>query len=216
MSNHRWAGDARRPLVLRAGVALVITLAVLVVPAYFDTATYHRVYNPRVYDQDWGRLLRVMGYWPTWLAVALALWLHERQGDAAAANRRFWLLVGSPAIAGVLCEALKLVIRRARPDVGAGEWVFREWSDRPFSTAGLATPSSHTMVAFGALIMLARFFPRARWLFWVLAWGCGATRVLARAHYVSDVTFGALLGWAVAWGLWMQWGKPMQNPNHSA
>jgi hypothetical protein len=49
-------------------------------------------------------------------------------------------------------------------------------------------------------------YPRARWVFYVLAWGCGATRVLSHGHYLSDVTFGALLGWAVGWGVWMQWG----------
>jgi membrane-associated phospholipid phosphatase len=40
-----------------------------------------------------------------------------------------------------------------------------------------------------------------------MAWGCGLTRILARAHYVSDVTFGALLGWAVAWGIWIKYGQ---------
>jgi membrane-associated phospholipid phosphatase len=38
--------------------------------------------------------------------------------------------------------------------------------------------------------------------------GCATTRVMAHAHYLSDVTFGALLGWAVAWGLWMEVGRP--------
>lgn len=197
----------KKPLALRAGVALAITLAFLVVPALADTWTYQHVWNPKVYEQDWGRLLRVMGFWPTWLAVALAVWLVQREHDAARAKRSFWLLAGSPAVAGLLAEVMKLVIRRERPDSGAGEWVFRDWSDHPFSTSGLATPSSHTMVAFGAATMLARVFPRARWVFYVLAWGCGVTRVLAHAHFVSDVTFGALLGWAVAWGMWIQWGK---------
>jgi len=44
----------------------------------------------------------------------------------------------------------------------------------------------------------------------VLAWGCGATRVLSHGHYLSDVTFGALLGWAVGWGMWMEWGPKTQ------
>jgi membrane-associated phospholipid phosphatase len=60
------------------------------------------------------------------------------------------------------------------------------------------------MVAFAAATIMARLFPRARWVFYLLAVGCAATRVMARAHYVSDVSFGALLGWAIAWGIWMQ------------
>jgi membrane-associated phospholipid phosphatase len=66
------------------------------------------------------------------------------------------------------------------------------------------------MVAFGAATMLARMYPRGRWVFYVLAWGCGATRVLSHGHYLSDVTFGALLGWAVGWGVWMEWGPKTQ------
>jgi membrane-associated phospholipid phosphatase len=54
--------------------------------------------------------------------------------------------------------------------------------------------------------MASRIFPRLRWMFYALAWGCAATRVLAQAHFLSDVTFGAVLGWAVAWGLWIEWG----------
>jgi len=112
-------------------------------------------------------------------------------------------------LAGLLCEVMKLVIRRERPDVGAGEWVFRSWSDHPFSSAGLATPSSHTMVAFGAATMLARMYPQARWVGYVIACGCAATRVLSHGHFLSDVTFGALLGWAVGWGVWIQWGREL-------
>ncbi|MFI5231706.1 MAG: phosphatase PAP2 family protein, partial [Gemmatimonadales bacterium] len=59
-----------------------------------------------------------------------------------------------------------------------------------------------------AATMLARMYPRARWVFYVFAAGCATTRVMAHAHYLSDVTFGALLGWAVAWGVWLQWGVP--------
>jgi membrane-associated phospholipid phosphatase len=138
--------------------------------------------------------------------AALALWLHRRQVDAALARRQALLLALSPAASALLCEVLKLLIRRERPDVGAGDWVFRAWSEHTFSTSGLATPSSHTMVAFAAATLAARLFPRVRWVLYALAWGCAATRVLAHAHYLSDVTFGAVLGWAVGWGMWIEWG----------
>ena len=38
------------------------------------------------------------------------------------------------------------------------------------------------------------------------------TRLIAHAHYLSDVTFGALLGWAVGWGVWMEWGFNDRKP----
>lgn len=204
-----WDNYGQRPLALRATVALAITLAFLLVPAVADQWVYLHFHHKHLYDLDWARLLRLMGWWPTWALLALTLWLHERGSapTAAMAKRRALLVAGAPAVAGILCEVLKLVIRRERPDTGAGEWLFRAWDDRTFSTAGLATPSSHTMVAFAGATLAARLFPRARWVFYGLAWGCAATRVLAHAHYVSDVTFGALLGWAVGWGLWIELGR---------
>ena len=201
-----WKAYSRAPLVMRATMALVITLAFLVVPSFADHWAYDHLYIAKVYDRDWAMALRACGTLYVWIPVALILWLVQREQNAAAAKRQAWFVLGSPVLAGLVCEVVKLLIRRERPDVAHGDWVFRAWSDHPFSSAGLATPSSHTMVAFGAATMLARLFPRARWVFYVLAWGCAATRMLSHAHYLSDVTFGALLGWAVAWGIWIQWG----------
>jgi membrane-associated phospholipid phosphatase len=199
-----WKAYSRAPLAIRATVALVITLAFLAVPAFGDQWAYTHLHIERVYDRDWAMALRAVGTLYVWIPVALILWLVQREQNPAAAKKQALFVLGSPVLAGLLCEVMKLLIRRERPDVAHGDWVFRDWGDHPFSTAGLATPSSHTMVAFGAATMLARLYPRARWVFYLLAWGCGATRVLSHGHYLSDVTFGALLGWAVGWGLWIQ------------
>jgi membrane-associated phospholipid phosphatase len=206
MSYTGWSRYERVPLALRATIALAITLVFLVVPALGDQWAYANLYIPKVYDHDWAMALRAAGTLYVWIPVVLILWLVQRVNDAARAKRSAYLLLGSPVLAGALCEVMKLVIRRVRPEASGGEWVFRAWSDHPFSSAGLATPSSHTMVAFGAATMLARMYPRARWVFYAIACGCAATRVLSRGHYLSDVTFGALLGWAVGWGIWIQWG----------
>jgi membrane-associated phospholipid phosphatase len=207
MSYDGWKSYSRAPLAVRVAVALAITLAFLVIPALGDQWAYAHLYQAKLYDHDWAMALRATGTLYIWIPVALILWLVLRETDAAFAKCRALLVLGSPVLAGLVCEVMKLLIRRERPDVDAGNWVFRAWSDHTFSSAGLSTPSSHTMVAFGAATMLARLYPRACWVFYVLAWGCGATRMLSHAHYLSDVTFGALLGWAVGWGVWIQWGR---------
>ena len=207
MSDGAWKAYARAPLAVRATVALAITLAFLVIPAFGDQWAYAHIYQANVYGHDWAMALRACGTLYMWIPVALIFWLVQREQNPAGAKQNSLLVLGAPALAGLLCEVLKLVIRRERPNVDAGNWVFRAWSDHPFSSAGLSTPSSHTMVAFGAATMLARMYPRARWVFYPFAVGCAVTRVMDRAHYISDVTFGALLGWAVGWGVWMQWGR---------
>ncbi len=60
----------------------------------------------------------------------------------------------------------------------------------------------HGAVAFGAAFMLWRLHPRAAPVWMALACGCGATRVLSRAHFVSDVVASAFVGFGVAWALW--------------
>lgn len=173
------------------------------VPMLADRYMYDHWHNPGVYDQEWGRLMRVMGWWPTWATMALALWLTQRWADRARAALHAKALVLAPAVAGLVCEFLKLVVRRERPEINAGDYGFRPWDIRPFDTAGLAMPSSHTMVAFAAATVLARIYPGGRWVWYTLAAGCAATRVLAHAHFLSDVTVGALLGWSAGWGTWI-------------
>ncbi|MFI5311155.1 MAG: phosphatase PAP2 family protein [Gemmatimonadales bacterium] len=195
---HIWnAGLATRTAWLLGFVILFAGI-----PMLADKWVYDHFYRANLYDQDWARLLRVMGFLPTWIIAAYAMWLQTRVADPARAKRRAWYLVLAPTAAGIGAEVLKLLLRRERPEANAGLYEFRLWSDQPFSTAGLALPSSHMMVAFGAATALGRLFPRASWLWITLALGCGATRVLSRAHFLSDVMLGGLMGWSIGWGVW--------------
>ncbi len=197
----------RAGLIARTMWLLVFIAVFTLVPMLGDRWAYDNLHNPRIYELDWGRLLRQMGWWPTWIVGSLALWLTQRGANAALARWNALYLLVAPAVAGIVCEILKLSIRRVRPEINDGDYGFRPWSDEPFSTAGLATPSSHTMVAFGAATALARIFPGAQWLWYALAAGCAVTRILAHAHFLSDTTLGALLGWSVGWGVWIAMKK---------
>jgi membrane-associated phospholipid phosphatase len=194
----QWGGGTAQRTLWLIGCVLVFGA----LPMLADKWVYEHASHRNVYDLDWARLLRVMGFAPTWGVAALAMWLHERSEAAERAAARAWYLVTATLAGGLLAEILKLLLRRERPEVNDGFYSFRPWSDHPFSSSGLAWPSSHTMVAFAAATAMARLFPRARWVWYALAAGCGVTRILARAHFFSDVTLGMLFGWCVAWGVW--------------
>jgi membrane-associated phospholipid phosphatase len=186
---------------------LAITIVATLAATFVDTWTYQHFHDPRVYERDWGRLLRVMGFLGTWLALAISVRLIEGP-DAASrprARRRANLLFWSAALGGAGAEILKLLLRRERPAVHEGLYGFRPFDERTFSTSGLAFPSSHTMVAFAGAAMLARLYPRARWVGYTLAVGCAVSRVLSRAHFVSDVVLGAGMGWLAAWAIARRW-----------
>lgn len=196
-------GGAWTPAWRALGWTTLLFLAACLV----DTWVYHNIENPKVYERDWGRMLRVMGFLGTWLALAFAVALQEggELTRRALAKRRAVLLFFSAALGGLLAEVLKLLFRRERPEIHDGDYGFRAFSERTWSTAGLAMPSSHALVAFAGAAMLARLYPRARWVGYTLAAGCGVTRVLAHAHFLSDVVLAAGLGWIVAFALSRRW-----------
>jgi len=211
------------PIAIAALMAVALALATLL-----DPWAWAHIVRPDIYESDLGRMLRIQGFFPLWIAVSLAIALVDRGRDgvgiAEPAGRRpagtepvaprpAWyargaLVVASPAVAGLLGEVIKLVVRRERPTSIDASYHFRPWSDHPFHSGGLGFPSSHAIVAFGAASMLARLFPRARAVFYLLAVGCAFTRVAARAHFFSDVVAAALLGWLTAAVLWGRFGAP--------
>ncbi|TVP42156.1 MAG: phosphatase PAP2 family protein [Gemmatimonadales bacterium] len=190
----------------------VVAAAAVALAHGLDAWAQQYVVDTDIYDGDFGRLLRVMGFYPLWLMAATALFLTDwpriREGASRrCCARRAAMMVVAPALSGVFAEVGKVLLRRLRPGAIPGEYAFRSWAERPFYSGGLGLPSSHTMVAFAAAAMLARLFPRAAPVWYLLAAGCGLSRVAAGAHYLSDVTVAAVLGWATAWLVW-RWMRP--------
>jgi undecaprenyl-diphosphatase len=179
----------------------IAAACVVVIAAHIaDPFVWRALRDPRVYERDWGRLLRIVGFVPTWLAVGWAVSAEERSARAPAAWR--WRQSGvaialASLVAGGVAELSKLAVRRLRPDPDVFEYTFRALTDRPWSTGGLGMPSSHTMVAFGAVAAASVRFPAARAPLYLLAIGCGVTRMLSLAHFASDVAVGAVLGVAI-------------------
>jgi membrane-associated phospholipid phosphatase len=182
-------------------IAVLVLGGAIVVAHLFDPLAFRLLRIEDIYGEDWGRMLRVMGFLPLWLAAAVALALHERTPWRRVHRSRAGFLVAGATLGGIVAELAKLVFRRRRPGE-FGEYLFRPFADRPLSTGGLGLPSSHALVAFGAAAILARIFPRARIVWWGLAWGCALSRVAAGAHFLSDVVVAAVLGWLVGAFLW--------------
>ena len=181
----------------RPWIRWLIVAAVLTAAAHFaDPFAWRALRLPSVYDKDWGRLLRSLGYLPTWGAIALAFWLEQRHEPQGARIAGYLAL--APTLGGATAEVLKLVFRRLRPDDVTFGYAFRAFGDQPWSNKGLGLPSSHTLVAFAGAAALARAFPKAAGIFYALAAGCAVTRVMANAHFLSDTVVAACLGWAIA------------------
>lgn len=104
---------------------------------------------------------------------------------------------------GTLTDMVKLLLARQRPyhfDLSGetadtfGQWL-PGWSE---GAAWQSFPSSHSAVAAGLAIGLARLYPRGKWLFVTYAALAVLQRVVVRAHFASDVCWGAGLGCILA------------------
>ena len=179
---------------------MLIAIAVIALSLVADNWVAAHVRYEHVYDTDWGRMLRTFGYLPLWLLAALALALNDRA--SAERWRRASLLAAAPTASGIIGELLKIIVRRLRPADGGSGYHFRAFGEHPFSSRGFGFPSSHAIVAFGAAAILARLFPRARIVWYAAAVGCALSRLLAHAHYLSDVVAAACVGIGVAALLW--------------
>jgi membrane-associated phospholipid phosphatase len=177
-------------------IALALSLVAVAIAHLLDETAWRSLRDTRVNERDWGRFLRSMGYLPTWIAIAAALWLQDR--PLPGWGWRGGAVLLAAAAGGIAAELFKLLFRRLRPDEAVFGYTFRSFAEDPISTRGLGMPSSHVMVAFAGATALARLFPRARFIGYLLAAGCALTRVLTVQHYLSDVVAAAALGWLVA------------------
>lgn len=179
---------------------LILAVLAIAVAHALDAAAWRSARLLTVNDKDWGRLLRSMGYLPTWGVIALGFWLQQRDHPRRAAYA--WALLLGPALGGGIAEILKLAIRRLRPNPDVFEYAFRPFADGPLSNRGMGMPSSHVLVAFTGAAVLAHLYPRARWLWYTLATGCAVTRLLAMGHFLSDTVVAAVLGVGVGGWVW--------------
>lgn len=188
----------------RIVLAVVLAVAFLAVMPGADLWTWHHVRMAHVYDRDWARMFRSAGFAPTWLLGAAVLML--ARGDRAREGWRVVLMPGlallaSVAAAGILGEIVKLVVRRERPGAHDGAYGYLPW-DGHWSTGPIGLPSTHTIVAFAAAFLLARYAPRTAPVWLLLAGGCALTRLLDGAHFLSDVVAAVVLAWVTVAVVW--------------
>lgn len=95
-----------------------------------------------------------------------------------------------------ILHLLKWLIGRARPLAEQGPFHFEPLSAAKYADA---FPSGHTAGATVFALLLAMYFPRLRWVFYIWLVLMGLERVVLRMHYLSDVIAGYALGAAVVY-----------------
>ena len=115
----------------------------------------------------------------------------------------FMLIRGKPH---VRIAAVLLIVTIAITDQ-LNSFVLKFWMERPRPChtlhsvhllvgcgSGYAFPSSHAVNNFAGAVILAFFFPRAKWWFIGYAALISFSRIYVGVHYPSDVLAGAVIG----------------------
>lgn len=125
------------------------------------------------------------------LAAALYVFLLAILASFANWKRLFVGFLTPVALTALLVHALKFLVGRARPRLHLGSATFRPFQ---FVEGFDSFPSASSAAALTISLLLGIYFPRWRYVFYVLALLVGLERVLHEWHYLSDV----LAGFAVA------------------
>lgn len=76
-------------------------------------------------------------------------------------------------------------------------------------------PSGHTITAFSLLLILPALFPRIKPLYlllaWLLAFGCGISRIVLVQHWPADVLGGIVLGCSASLLVYFPCNKYLQH-----
>lgn len=112
------------------------------------------------------------------------------------------------ALANVVYNGVKYTVARHRPasamvnlapfeDLRIYEtWI--GWQPINKDRAEQSFPSGHTAAAFALTGVLAFYYSRIAWMLWILAAGCGMSRVIELQHWPTDCVAGALIGYLMA------------------
>ena len=97
------------------------------------------------------------------------------------------------AISLVLAFLIKLIVLRQRPE-NAFTYSFIRVLNYSF-------PSMHSMAVFSLLPLLATYLPRQKTFWTAFAFLAAFSRIYFGLHFLSDVVFGALLGYFIGYSL---------------
>jgi undecaprenyl-diphosphatase len=112
----------------------------------------------------------------------------------------------SVALSGIIIQAFKYLIGRARPSLFEKEGL---WSLQPFKLDYLhnSMPSGHSTTAFAFTYALALLFPRFKIPLLLIGAFIAFTRVIVGAHYPSDVFMGGVFGITITWLFYIHFKK---------
>ena len=188
---------AAEPVVARglACAAAALLLGALIVLVDRPLAYYCKQHGNAIHDAIATLSSLGEGAWylvPSLLVFVIARFIVRRPVIAA---RGLFVFLGV-ALAGLVCDVLKVLVGRSRPLVLFREGGYEFWHLQ-LNADYQSFPSGHAACAAAAALAFAVVAPRYRLQLLLAALLVALTRVVIVAHFLSDVVAGAALAWLV-------------------
>jgi undecaprenyl-diphosphatase len=106
-------------------------------------------------------------------------------------KRNFFVILFASLTNFALVFIMKTIIARPRPGL-----IISPYS---MDISGFAFPSAHAAIAFMLAVLLSKYYPKYRIIFYGLAVLTAIARIYSGAHYLTDVIAGASFGMLLAW-----------------
>ena len=193
----------RRQLLLHSLLLCLLALSLL-----FDVpiaSAFNRWYNgPKPIPGELHQLIISLAQYAQpigFITAAVLMWIFD-----ARRRGRLVVLAAVLLVSGIGSTVIKSMTGRERPCDSQCEVIFHgpvhHWSDSKVASF----PSGHTATAFAMSYVLASFYPPARRLIWLLAFGVALNRLVTVRHFPSDVVAGAWFGYFTAvWTMQSAW-----------
>ncbi|MEZ5879762.1 MAG: phosphatase PAP2 family protein [Nitratireductor sp.] len=199
------------PLTRLLVAALLAGAGILALFVFADAPYLAAVRSGATKGQAFFEMITYLGLsdWILWSSGAAFLLFSLRSADRFAGPlHRLWhrlmltayFLFTAVALSGLITNALKFIIGRARPDEVSGPG---PWESVPFTSDYdyASFPSGHATTSGALTACLVLLFPRFRWLFIPLGLLVATSRNFIGVHFPSDVLAGLAVGTCFTW-LW--------------
>ena len=173
-------------------IALVVLAVIALVAAFFldqSAAAWITAHS----SLELKRVMRIVsrvGDWPAHVIAGLIGIAIAFAVGSKAWMRIFLAMIIALALAGITTRAIKIATGRARPSVKTEA----RWNGPQFSSKYHAFPSGHTAASTGFFVALFLARKKIGAPLLPIPILIALSRMIVSAHYLSDVTFAAILG----------------------
>lgn len=162
---------------------------------YFDkniSLYFHSINKSNIYNI--AKWISMLGESQYYLVPSFIFYFYHHKKNPYKALKNYFIFI-SITFTGILVNIVKIIIARYRPLMLFQKGLYGfSYAFLPFSAKYLSFPSGHSVTVFSLAFCIGKIYPSYKNAIYCFAAVIAISRVIATAHYLSDVLIGAIFG----------------------